>query len=797
MKIMIILFLFLINCRNIFAEWQHRFSTSNFNTHLQINDEIFLGRSNGLTKVNIKTNDYYHYSVVNSDLPNNNFNSFLKMNDSMMLISTKSGLCLYRNGKISVTDAICQNYPDTDSRNLYQDSKGRIWTFSSQKVHYFDNGQWKTINLADSINYNFDIWDLTITPNNVWVIYNDNSESKTTYYNKDMSDMMVCIAIVKDSRINKVFDTIDEYPRQKGDYSIYPYGNTVFWKNMYEIYRYENNEWKFAFGFNYKKHLPMPSQKIYGDDKGNIWYTVGDETDFSAFPVSYNIATGEVTPHLSYTEDSWIDKINVLDSKFVVARSASNFYLLKDTGWVRISFSSLNIEINTRIEKLLNLNGKLYLKISKGLSSEESIISVDGDSLSVFFTNDFPFSTISDVEINRNGKGIFRGTMNGTSGLYLEMDNKFERLNDHSSTFKTLDDGTVYYTQRDNYLLTWEGNNITQIDFGFSDKTRPEIINYDFYGQYIAALGQYNYHKDSLNTYLTIYDIINKTQKHFDKNNAGLPDYYFENFEIYSFPKDTIPYSIALDKNLTPWILTSESIIKFSEYESKVVSLVHNGKKVHFNIILYDQNSDELLLYGSYEKILFRINKKILKIEQLDLAKSGINGTITRIKNLMDNDIWASDDKGFLYKYTGNGRFEMFDLNINDRPNLKIPIYDFSIDYNMNLHLASDIGLLTNNSSLSNIIMQQSKKGSMMCLYPNPATEYITINLSSINPTLKHEVEGVVSIEILDLMGVKTHSTPVGTQNIVSLQQRIDVSNLAPGVYFVKIGDRVEKFIKI
>ncbi|GAB1372325.1 hypothetical protein MASR1M45_23870 [Candidatus Kapaibacterium sp.] len=94
----------------------------------------------------------------------------------------------------------------------------------------------------------------------------------------------------------------------------------------------------------------------------------------------------------------------------------------------------------------------------------------------------------------------------------------------------------------------------------------------------------------------------------------------------------------------------------------------------------------------------------------------------------------------------------------------------------------------------SNIILN---KEFIANIYPNPATEYITINLSSINPTLKHEVESVVSIEILDVIGVKIHSIPVGTQNIVSLQQRIDVSNLASGLYFVKIGGFVEKFVKM
>ena len=87
---------------------------------------------------------------------------------------------------------------------------------------------------------------------------------------------------------------------------------------------------------------------------------------------------------------------------------------------------------------------------------------------------------------------------------------------------------------------------------------------------------------------------------------------------------------------------------------------------------------------------------------------------------------------------------------------------------------------------------------SEIIVQPNPATEYININLSSINPTLKRGVEGEVFIEIYDVMGMKIQSTPFNLTPTLSEGEgaRIDISNLTPGVYFVKIGDRVEKFVK-
>ena len=85
---------------------------------------------------------------------------------------------------------------------------------------------------------------------------------------------------------------------------------------------------------------------------------------------------------------------------------------------------------------------------------------------------------------------------------------------------------------------------------------------------------------------------------------------------------------------------------------------------------------------------------------------------------------------------------------------------------------------------------------------PNPATDYITINISGINRRVNPTVDGGVFVEIYDVMGMKIQSTPLETKNFSSLQQKIDVSNLSPGVYFVKIvGSNgacsiVEKFVK-
>lgn len=92
---------------------------------------------------------------------------------------------------------------------------------------------------------------------------------------------------------------------------------------------------------------------------------------------------------------------------------------------------------------------------------------------------------------------------------------------------------------------------------------------------------------------------------------------------------------------------------------------------------------------------------------------------------------------------------------------------------------------------------------------PNPASEYIEINLGGINHFANHTVYDALSIEIFDIFGVLMQSTPFGTHTstppsnrFVAPQQQIDVSNLISGVYIVKIDGSngacsiIEKFVK-
>jgi hypothetical protein len=79
---------------------------------------------------------------------------------------------------------------------------------------------------------------------------------------------------------------------------------------------------------------------------------------------------------------------------------------------------------------------------------------------------------------------------------------------------------------------------------------------------------------------------------------------------------------------------------------------------------------------------------------------------------------------------------------------------------------------------------------------PNPASDYIEINLDS--PSIKRG-QGGVSLPIIEIYNIfgELQDAPPQTPPLEGRGLKIDVSNLPAGVYFIKIGDKFEKFVKM
>jgi hypothetical protein len=80
---------------------------------------------------------------------------------------------------------------------------------------------------------------------------------------------------------------------------------------------------------------------------------------------------------------------------------------------------------------------------------------------------------------------------------------------------------------------------------------------------------------------------------------------------------------------------------------------------------------------------------------------------------------------------------------------------------------------------ISNIFEPSPEKNKLYPFYPNPASEYLNFY-----PENKFE-----KIEIYSIIGMKLVNS--------GFEDRIDISNLSPGIYFIKLNNIFYKFIKI
>jgi len=79
-----------------------------------------------------------------------------------------------------------------------------------------------------------------------------------------------------------------------------------------------------------------------------------------------------------------------------------------------------------------------------------------------------------------------------------------------------------------------------------------------------------------------------------------------------------------------------------------------------------------------------------------------------------------------------------------------------------------------------------------LLITPIPANDYITINFNKLNNELDDK-----NVEIYDAMGVLIESLPLINHSTFGRNYFIDISSFSSGVYFVKVGGIVEKFVKI
>jgi photosystem II stability/assembly factor-like uncharacterized protein len=130
---------------------------------------------------------------------------------------------------------------------------------------------------------------------------------------------------------------------------------------------------------------------------------------------------------------------------------------------------------------------------------------------------------------------------------------------------------------------------------------------------------------------------------------------------------------------------------------------------------------------------------------------------------VVGNNIFAGDDTYGVFLSTDNGE-NWIAKNEGFKNLYKAKLIDLTTDVKENTEITTNI------------------------IYPNPARDCIVVQ-----PSEGFKPSEGYDIQIFDMLGeivLKVEQTPPSVQ-------KIDVSKLSSGIYFIKIGNRVEKFLKM
>ncbi len=83
----------------------------------------------------------------------------------------------------------------------------------------------------------------------------------------------------------------------------------------------------------------------------------------------------------------------------------------------------------------------------------------------------------------------------------------------------------------------------------------------------------------------------------------------------------------------------------------------------------------------------------------------------------------------------------------------------------------------------------ESTENSKFLIKPNPASDFITIQTSEVLKTSE-----VYKVQIFDILGIEVMSESI---HPMTASHRMNIERLPSGVYYIRIGDKVEKFVKM
>lgn len=787
-KLLILQYIMIVLTLDLSSNWEEKYTSIYVTSITEQNDKLFFGRRNGVTVHNKDYTFIERFTSLNSDLPHNLIISSLVLEDGAVILSTPKGICALQNSVISMNHNVVKNFKDKESGILYLDNQMRIWTFTSTEVLTFSNDKWTKIDIKEKIPYSYKIQKLNVLDDQVWVQYSTDQQNK----------MGLAIINANTNAVVKTFSNEYQFPQTTSPIYLEQLGDDILYKSKDWLYIYRNNDWIKLSNFADSFEQVNNNSGIVKDKEDNIFYCVYNGLTSNSYPVSMNLTTKVKTKYFEnedvveiYSLFKSQDKLYAYDFNFI--------YIYENKVWTKISTTEFNLDKSSYYD-FLEFNNEIFLRESKFVNRkwELKYININTKKEIPTLNQSLSSEMIQSINVNKNSQNLYKDYKNSFDDIFLDQDSGNVFLNrllssNYADVINT-SDGNVYFTNFNGNkvfgVTTWVGNEFITYPTGPEDKSH-QVNRVDANNEIMAAIGDFKVDDNNGNNFLTIYNLKDKSSKFYDKNNSDLPGFNYETQGIFTQLVGTLINDVSIDKFSNIWLLTSDkTLIKFNETKSEVIELKLSNSKVYLTTLEYDSYSNELIFRSNSnigEYYWYDIENN--KTTQLELSTSGIKGNLIKLKKIINDNIWASDDLGYLYQYRGKGLFEIIDLKIHNKINLGFPILDFCLDINQNLHLATEIGLLSNNNLLSSVEIDEitnQTTNEIVNIYPNPSNDFIKLSIN-----YKNSYNELVRVEIIDILG-KT----IKTINNYGNNTPIDIKQLNNGTYYLKISSKNNEEIK-
>jgi WD40 repeat protein len=389
---------------------------------------------------------------------------------------------------------------------------------------------------------------------------------------------------------------------------------------------------------------------------------------------------------------------------------------------------------------------------------------------------------LNDVKFSKNGKKFYVSSNDGIVSERLtedgEITGEFNFMQSYTYIMnrKIEDTLAVYFSSK--FLLQFidvkSKNVLKSFDLRTESKHRGIISpNYKWYAAPIPKKGVMLRNLKSLDSDISYIDsTATITSIHFSSDSKlialGMQDSIIKIYKTDEFEYNKIPMTFI--KNFTGKSGNPIHFIKFVDNNTKLIT--SNSKIEKFKV--WDVMTGDSIANPTAPREHF-------------YGSNYPNISYIEYRNNF-NDYVTVD---------GYGNILFWDINFKFKNCIKIgksldldaaTSFDYDVDGN-NLLVACQYSTIAK-VNLDFITEVESPINSLININisPNPATDYIEITI----PELNNGASPIATVQIFNTLGIE-----VGQSSLIDDKNRIDISHLSSGVYFIKIGDRVEKFVKI